>query len=363
VKQFVKSTSTSYPLLPILSPLIAIAMALFIGAFLMILTGANPLEAYSILFRESLMDYYGIGNTLNRMAPLLLTSCGVLLALKAGQLNIGGEGQIHMGGLGAAIIGLYVHGLPSFIHIPLALFGGFVFGGIWGGIPGYLKAVRGVNEVITTLLLNYIGLNIVSYMVQRPMIELGAASPFTPVIADSAKLPIFLPGSAAHAGISLGLITAAILGSLFHRSTLGYKIEVVGQNPVAARYAGISVNRIIMLVMAISGGLAGLAGASEVMGLKYRLFEVISPGYGYEAVAIALLSRGSFAGVVMTSLFFGALRSGVNVLQREAGIPFTIVYAIQGLTVLFIAINLAVEHKVLTRMTSRQKELKPVEIK
>jgi general nucleoside transport system permease protein len=363
MKPIVKSTPNTYPLLPILSPLIAIAIALLVGAGLMLLTGANPLHAYGILFRESLTTYYGIGNTLTKMTPLLLTASGVLVALRAGQLNIGGEGQIHMGGLGAAVIGLYVQGLPAFIHIPLALLGGFLFGAVWGGIAGYLKAVRGVNEVITTLLLNYIALNIVSYLVQYPMIEPGAANPFTPIIAETARLPILLRGGAAHAGIFLGLIAAGLLGWLFHRSALGYQVEVVGQNPVAARYAGISVSRVIMLVMALSGGLAGLAGASEVMGIKHRLFEVISPGYGYEAVAIALLSRGSFTGVVLTSLFFGALRSGANVLQREAGIPFTIVYAIQGLTVLFIAISLAIEHKVFSRMMAVQSRLKPVGVK
>ncbi len=346
-----KPNLTSNSILPIVSPLVAIAIALLVGALLMAVTGANPLHAYGILFRESLTSYYGIGNTLTKMTPLLLAASGVLVALRAGQLNIGGEGQIHMGGLGAAVVGLYVHGLPIWIHVPLALLAGFLLGAVWGGIPGYLKAIRGVNEVITTLLLNYIALNIVSYLVQRPMIEPGASSPFTPIIAESAKLPILLPGAAAHAGIFLGLVAAGILGWLFHRSALGYQIEVVGQNPVAARYAGISVSQVIMLVMALSGGLAGLAGASEVMGLKHRLFETISPGYGYEAVAIALLSRGSFTGVVLTSLFFGALRSGANVLQREAGIPFTIVYVIQGLTVLFIAVSLAIEHRLLDRLT------------
>ncbi|MBW4661886.1 MAG: ABC transporter permease [Drouetiella hepatica Uher 2000/2452] len=358
-----KTNQVSNAFLPFLAPMLAIVAALIVGAFLIALTGVNPLHAYTILFRESLANYYGIGNTLTKMAPLLLTASGVLVGLRAGQLNIGGEGQIHMGGLGAALVGLYVHGLPMWIHIPLALIGGFLLGAIWGGIAGYLKAFRGVNEVITTLLLNYIALNIISYLVQRPMIEPGAASPFTPIISDSAKLPILMPGGLAHAGIFIGLIATMVLGWLFRRSPLGYQIEVVGQNPTAARYAGMSVSRTIMFVMALAGGLAGLAGAGEVMGLKHRLFETISPGYGYEAVAIALLSRGSFTGVIFTSLFFGALRSGANVLQREAGIPFTIVYAIQGLTVLFIAISLAVESNLLHRVSLRMNRLKPAGVK
>ncbi|RCJ30573.1 sugar ABC transporter permease [Nostoc minutum NIES-26] len=332
-------------LLPILSPLIAVVSALLVGAILILLAGANPIAAYTALFQESLSTYFGFGNTLTKMTPLLFTSLGVLVALRAGQFNIGGEGQIYLGALGSTLIGLYVQGLPALIHIPLTLLAGFIFGAVWGWIPGYLKAVRGVNEVITTLLLNYIAINLVSYLVQNPLKAPAAPSPYSPLIAKSAQLPIILPESLAHAGILLALIAAGILWVLLVRSPLGYQISAVGFNPIAARYAGISVERTIMLVMALAGGLAGLAGASEVMGLKYRLFEQVSPGYGFDAIAIAFLSRGSVFGVVLTSLFFAALRSGANVMQRSAGVPVTVVYAIQGLTVLFIAIALALEKK------------------
>ncbi|TBR58036.1 sugar ABC transporter permease [Westiellopsis prolifica IICB1] len=340
-----KITDTTSIFKPIISPLIAIASALGVGAILILIAGANPIVAYTTLFQESLSTYFGFGNTLTKMAPLLLTSLGVLVALRAGQFNIGGEGQIYLGALGSALVGLYVQGLPQIIHIPLALFAGFLFGAVWGWIPGYLKAVRGVNEVITTLLLNYIAVNLVSYLVQNPLKAPNAPSPYSPLIAKSAQLPIILPGSLAHAGILLGLIAAGILWILLVRSPLGYQITTVGFNPVASRYAGISVEHTIIMVMALAGGLGGLAGASEVMGLKYRLFEQVSPGYGFDAIAIAFLSRGSVFAVVLTSLFFAALRSGANVMQRSAGVPATIVYAIQGLTVLFIAISLAVERQ------------------
>ncbi len=332
--------------LPFISPLIAIAAALLVGAGLILLAGANPIAAYTALFQESLSTYFGFGNTLTKMTPLLLTSLGVLVALRAGQFNIGGEGQIYLGALGSALVGLYVQGLPALIHVPIALLAGFLFGAVWGLIPGYLKAVRGVNEVITTLLLNYIAVNFVSYLVQNPLQQPGAPSPYSPLIAKSAQLPIILPGSLAHAGILLGLIAAGVVWVLLVRSPLGYQITTVGLNPIAARYGGISVERTIMLVMALAGGLAGLAGSAEVMGLKYRLFEQVSSGYGFDALAIAFLSRGSVLGVVLTSLFFAALRSGVNVMQRSAGVPVTVVYAIQGLTVLFIAMSLAWEQRV-----------------
>ncbi|MBD2771903.1 ABC transporter permease [Iningainema tapete] len=329
--------------LPILSPLVAIASALIVGALLIMLAGANPVVAYTALFQESLFTYFGFGNTLTRMTPLLLTSLGVLVALRAGQFNIGGEGQIYLGALGSAMVGLYVH-VPAVIHLPLALFAGFVFGALWGLIPGYLKAVRGVNEVITTLLLNYIAVNLVSYLVQNPLQEPGAPSPYSPLIAQSARLPT-IPGSIVHGGILLGLIVAAILWVLLVLTPVGYQIAAVGFNPIASRYGGISVERTIVLVMGLAGGLAGLAGATEVMGLKYRLFESVSPGYGFDAIAIAFLSRGSVLGVFLNSLFFAALRSGANIMQRSAGVPITVIYAIQGLTVLFIAISLAVESR------------------
>lgn len=333
-------------LLPILSPVVAIASALIVGAILILLAKANPITAYSILFKESLADYYGFANTIAKTAPLLLASLGVLVPLKAGLFNIGAEGQIYLGGLGSALVGLYLQGLPALIHVPLGLLGGFLLGGIWGFIPGYLKAVRGVNEVITTLLLNYVALNFVGYLVNNPLKAPGAPSAYSELIAESARLPIILPQTQAHAGIFIGLLATGLLWVLLTRSPLGYQIEAVGQNPTAARYAGMSVERTIIAVMAFAGGLAGLSGAGEVMGLKYRLFDRFSPGYGFDAIAIALLSRGNLAGIVLTSLFFGILRSGANVMQRSANVPVTVVYAIQGLTVLFIAISFAVERQI-----------------
>ncbi|MGI0487032.1 ABC transporter permease [Pantanalinema rosaneae CENA516] len=338
-------------LLPVLSSVFAIAAALLVGAGLIAIAGVNPVQAYLVLFREALANYYGFGNTLTKMAPLLLTSLGILVALKAGQFNIGGEGQIYLGGLGAAIVGLSFPGLPAIVHLPLALAAGFLGGAVWGLIPGYLKAVRGVNEVITTLLLNYVAQYLVSYMVSYPLLEPGAPSPFSPPIAATAQLPILLPQTQTHAGILLGLVLAGVLWFGLTLTPWGYQIAAVGQNPIAARYAGMSVPKTIMAVMALSGGLAGLAGAGEVMGLRYRLFENFSPGYGFDAIAIAFLSRGNIAGLILISLFFGALRSGANVMQRSAGVPFTVVYAIQGLTVLFIAIALVLERRLASRQT------------
>ncbi|MGK7940904.1 MAG: ABC transporter permease [Crocosphaera sp.] len=324
---------------PLLTSFLAIFLALLIGAILIIFTGNNPLEAYQVLFQESLFNYYGFANTLTKTTPLLLASLGILIALKGGQFNIGGEGQIYLGALGSTLAALFINNIPSFLHITVALIAGFLGGAFWGMIPGYLKAYRGLNEVITTLLLNYIAINFISYLVHYPLGEPNAPSAYSPLIAESAKLPILLPKTLAHGGIIVAIIATIIVGFLLQKTIIGYQIEVVGLNPKAATYGGIAVKKTILLVMALSGGLCGLAGATEVMGLKYRLFENFSPGYGFNAIAIAVLSRGNVLGVFITSLFFGALLSGANVMQRSAEVPVTIVAVIQGLTLLFIGIR------------------------
>ena len=327
----------------ILLPIFAVLAALLAGAGLIILAGTNPVTAYNALFQESLTTYFGFSDTLSKTTPLLLVSLGILIALRAGLFNLGGEGQIYMGALGSVVIGLYSPNLPMWIHLPLALVGGFLLGAIWGVIAGYLKIARGLNEVLTTLLLNYIAQNFVNYMVNEPLIASDAPSPYTPLIVESARLPIILPKTQAHAGILLGLAIAIILAVVLSLTAFGYQVDAVGQNPTAASYAGISVNQTILAVMGLSGGLAGLAGSTEVLGAKYRLFENFSPGYGFDAIAIALLSRGNPLAVILTSLFFGVLRSGANVMQRSAGVSITVVYTIQGLTMLFLAISLAFE--------------------
>lgn len=323
----------------------AVVAALLVGALLMLIAGASPLAAYGILFRQALTTYFGFADTLTKTTPLLLVSLGVLVALRAGQFNLGGEGQIYMGGLGSLLLGLAFPNWPMVIHLPLALLGGFALGAAWGAIAGYLKVARGINEVLTTLLLNYVAQNLISYLVNGPLKAPNAPSPFSELVPESARLPAILPQTQAHAGIFLAIALAIALTVAFAITAWGYRIDAVGQNPIAARYAGIPVNRTILSVMALSGGLAGLAGSSEVLGLKYRLFEDFSPGYGFDAVAIALLSRGNPAVVILTAFFFGVLRSGANVMQRSASVPVSIIYAIQGLTVLFVAVSLALEYR------------------
>jgi ABC-type uncharacterized transport system permease subunit len=323
-----------------LVPVWALGLALFLGAIFIVAAGGSPLAAYRAVFQGAFGDVFGFGSTLTKMAPVLLAALGVALAARAGLFNIGAEGQIYLGGLGAAWVGLYVTGLPGLLHVPLALFASALLGGLWALLPAYLRVVRGVNEVITTLLMNYIAIHGVGYVVHGPMMEPGAPYAYSPVLAETAHLPLILPEADAHAGILLGLAAAVGLHVLLQRSAAGYRVQAVGLNPAAAAYGGISVGRTMIGVMMVAGALAGLAGAGEVMGLKYRLFDRFSPGYGFDAIAAAFLAGNQPLLVIATALFFGALRSGGNLMQRAAGTPVAIVIVIQGLSIFFLTLGL-----------------------
>jgi len=326
-------------------PVWAVLAALLLGMVLVALAGANPVSAYRELMRGAFADLFGFATTLVKTTPLLFAGLGVAVALRAGLFNIGAEGQIYLGGLAAALVGLYVHGLPAILHIPLAMLAAFAGGGVWAFLPALLKVSRGVNEVITTLLMNYVGIYLVSFIVGGPLIEPGAPYPYTRPLDPATNLPLLIPATDAHVGILIALGLALLLHVLFARTTLGFQLRAVGANPSAAAYAGVHVNRTLILAMVMGGGLAGLGGASEVMGLKHRLFEGFSPGYGYDAVVVAFLSNGQPLGAVAMAFFFGALRSGANIMQRSVGIPVAIVFAIQGLAVLFLAASLVVQRR------------------
>lgn len=337
-----------------LLPVWAVLMALLLGMVLVRFAGANPVEAYADLFHGAFADVFGFATTLVKMTPLIFAGLGVAVALRAGLYNIGAEGQIYLGGLAAALVGLRVHGLPSLLHVPMAMLAAFIAGSLWAVLPIVLKLWRGVSEIITTLLMNYIGILLVSVIVAGPLMEPGAPSPYSPPLVDSAQLPVLIRATDAHAGVLIGLALALGLHFIFVRTRLGFQLRMVGANPSAAAYAGINVQWTLALAMIVGGGLAGLAGASEVMGLKHRLFEGFSPGYGYDAIVVAFLSNGQPLGVAGMALFFGALRSGANIMQRSVGIPVAIIFAIQGLAVLFLAASLAMQHRVVPIQRGRK---------
>lgn len=325
----------------IVLPLLSILIALGIGALLMLSIGIDPITAYGQLWAGIASSKYQIGITLVKATPLLLTGLGLGFAFRSGVFNIGGEGQIYMGALLGTLVGLQDWGLPAPLHLALTLLAGFVGGGVWGAVPGFLKARFQVNEVITTILLNYIAIFVVSFFTHGPLKEdpRPAAMPHTPEVLDSARLAIVWPGTRLHLGFVIALAVAVVMWFLMFRTTFGFKARAVGHSLSAARYAGMRVVTIIVAAMLISGGLAGVAGTVEILGVQRRLRDMFSPGTGYTAIAIALLGQNHPLGIVLAALLFGALQAGVSKMEALAGVPSTIVEIIQAVVIFLVALS------------------------
>jgi ABC-type uncharacterized transport system permease subunit len=319
----------------------AVLAALLVGSFLIQLAGSDPIEAYTALFQGAFTEYYGFGSTLVKMSPLILAGLAVTVPLRAGQFNIGAEGQIYIGALFATLAALYLPAMPGWIHIIVCSFAGMAGGALWALLPALLKAYHRVNEIIVTLLMNYIAINIVSFAVSGPMEAADAPYPYSDEIPSTLFLPHVMPRTDAHLGVVIGIVIAIVLFAIFRYGTLGFSLETVGRNPRAARYAGLSVQRTIVLSFIIGGALAGLAGAYEVLGVKYRLFHHFSPGYGYDGIVITFLAGANPLFVVVAAAFLGGLRSGAGIMQRAVGVDATVIEAIQGLVVIFVAMGLA----------------------
>jgi ABC-type uncharacterized transport system permease subunit len=342
---------------PILSSLLAVIVALFAGFLIIALSGDDPFEAYRALFSGAFGDRRGIGETLVLSVPLMLAGLAFAVAFRAGMFNIGAEGQLIFGGLAAGIVGAMDLGLPRVIHLPLALIVAGIAGGLWGAVPGMLKAWSGAHEVITTIMLNYIAFRVLTYAVN----EAGGWLPVDPMlqatdaVESSAKLPIILDGTRLHAGFILGITAAIVLWYLLFRMTFGYRIRTVGSSRGAADYAGISWRRTIILAMFTSGLLAGLGGAAEVLGLQGRTYN-ISPGYGFTAIAVGLVGRNHPLGIVLAALLFGMLRSGSTEMQNVAGTSKELVQILQGLVILSVSGFASVEYLMRRRRSRRRVE-------
>jgi ABC-type uncharacterized transport system permease subunit len=328
-------------------PILAALIAFGVGAVLILLTGADPVVAYGALFRGAFGSVRAFTETLLKASPLLLVGLSMTVAYRCSFWNIGGEGQLQMGALAAAALGMVIGALPSWAGISATLAVGFLAGAAWCLIPAFFKAKFCVNEVISTLLLNYSALLFVEYIAKR---VIGDPNSFgwgvTPFIAESAELPVIIGGTRLHAGIIISLVCAALVYLLLWRTTSGYKVRAVGLNPVAAAVGGISVNRSLLLAAFISGGLSGLAGVGEVIGLHHRLIVGFSPGYGYTGMIIALLGRLHPAGVVIAAVLFGGLTVGADTMSRTAGIDISLIDVIAGLIILLVMAGQLLARKV-----------------
>lgn len=353
-------------------PILAILTALILGGLIIMLTSGDfgrlasgtPLgelkvvQAYIGLIKGAFGSPQAIATTLVKATPYIFAGLAVALAFKCGLFNIGAEGQIALGALCSAFVGYSLQGVPIWIHLPLTLSAGVVGGALWGALPGALKAYTGAHEVITTIMFNYLALQFVQLMLSGPMKDKNPSIVVsqTPKLPQSAWLPMLIPNLGLHSGVILALAVAALIWFFLWKTTWGFEIRTVGANPNAARYAGISVARNIILAMAISGGLAGLGGAVEVTGVDLQgtryLALGFSSGYGFDAIAVALLGRSHPAGVVAAALLFGALRAGTRQMQSASEIPGDIISVIQGLILLFVAADAIVRYIYRLRATT-----------
>lgn len=328
----------------LLRPLLAVLLALIVGSGLILLAGVSPLTAYGELFRGAFLDYWGLAGTLVKTSPILLAGLAVILPLRAGLLNIGVEGQIYMGGLFSAVAALYLPEMPASIAVPLCVLAGALGGGIWGMIPGYLKAYHGLNEVILTILMNFIAINFVSYVAGGPMMQAGAPYPYSEEIRPDLWLPIIMPSTDAHAGVVMGTALAMVMFFVLRYSTTGFALDTIGRNINAAQYAGVPVRPYIVGVMFAAGAIGGLAGTFEVLGLKYRLYHHFSPGYGFDGIVVAFLATLNPLLAPITAFFLAGLKAGALVMQRATGLESTVIEAIQGLVIIFVAASLGLKY-------------------
>jgi simple sugar transport system permease protein len=360
----------------LLIPILAIFSGLVIGGLIIILTtedfytafGQSPFaalgvawravyEAYAALFTGSFGDpakiiaalqsgdadamrraFNPIFESLVASTPLIFAGLAVALGFQSGLFNIGAEGQLFMGAIFATFVGYAFTGLPAIIHIPLALLAGMLGGAIWGFIPGWLKAKTGGHEVINTIMMNFIAFRFSEWLLRGPMKRPESFNPISPNIQDSAMLPSFFQSPIRfHLGFFIALIVAYLVYWFLYKTKWGFNFRAVGANPNAARYSGMSIAVTIVAAMSLSGALAGLAGTNEVLGVNHNLALAFSSGYGFDAIALALLGKSHPLGVVLASLLFGTLRNGATRMQLAAGIPIDIISVLQAMILVFIA--------------------------
>jgi simple sugar transport system permease protein len=338
-----------------LVPALAIVTALLLGAVIIWLTTGSletALAAYGGLWEGAFGSPKAIAGTLVRATPYIFTGLAVALAFKCGLFNIGAEGQLALGAVCAAWVG-YALTLPALLHIPLTILAGIAGGFLWGMVPGILKARTGAHEVITTIMMNYLALQIVQILLSGPMKDPRSVASQTPALAPSSWLPMLIPSIGLHSGVLLAVLVAIALWWFLGRTTWGFALRTVGVNPAAARYAGMPVARNVVGALALSGGLAGLAGAVEVAGVALDVTTVtpdgnryfglgFSSGYGFDSIAVALLGRGNPFGVIGAALLFGALRAGATRMQFNTQVPGEIISVIQALILLFVAADVIV---------------------
>ncbi len=324
-----------------LLPVVAVLLALLVGVFLLLALGANPYEAYYALFNGALGNVSGITQALTKATPLLLVGIGICIAFRGGVINIGGEGQIIVGATLATALALTLRTWPGWLLLPLTLASGALAGAAWGGIAGLLKARLNVNEILTTVMLNQIALQLMNFLLRGPMLDpkqvaAGTNIPQSEALPEVVWLTRLVPRTLLHSGVILAVVLAILVYLLLWRTTIGYRIRAVGLNAAASRYAGIPVAGYLTLSLVLSGAFAGLAGAVEVTGVHHRMLEGLSGGYGFSGIVAALFGKLHPLGVIPASFLFGALLVGADKMQRTVQVPNSLIVVLNGLVVLFV---------------------------
>lgn len=316
------------------TPVFTVAAALAVSAVALVALDVSPLAAYWQMFVTTLTDPFGQTETVKKAIPLVLTGLAVYLPLKGGLWNIGAEGQLIVGGLAGTWLGLNVS-LPWFALLPLMFLAAALAGAVWAGVPAWLRARWGVNEIITTLLLTFVALNVKNYLIRGPMQGGTGTFPQTEQFSDAATIPELF-GSGVHAGILVALVMGAVTYVLMTRTRLGFEITFVGSNDEAAVQAGMSKYKVYLLVFVVGGAFAAMAGISEIAGVQGRFRAGFEPGYGFTAIVIALLGRNGTLQVILAAFFFALLVVGGTSMEVALGVPAALVEVIQALIILFL---------------------------
>ena len=340
-----------------LLPLLAAPLALVVGAGILLLLKVNPLTAYQAMLNGAFGSLSSTTQTLIKATPLLLVGLGVIIAFRGGVINIGGEGQLIVGALATTALSVSFPQTPGILLLPAALIVGALAGAVWGGIPGILKARLGVNEILSTIMMNSIAVQLANFLLRGVLIDPKEIEAGTR-IAQSALLPRqvwlvrLIPKTLLHGGAILALVLAVLVFIFLWRTTIGYRIRAVGLNAAAARYAGIRVPVFQALALTLGGAFAGLAGAVEVLGVQHRMMDGISSGYGFTGIVAALFGNLHPLGAIPASILFGGLLVGADKMQRTVQVPSALVDTLLGLVVLFV-----VSSAIWARQRARRREV------
>lgn len=333
-------------------PALAVLSALGVGAVIILFIGENPLTAYGALFTGAFGSIHGLADTLEKATPYLFGGLAFLLAARAGLFNIGLEGQMYVGAIAAAILGLAPRGLPSLVHVSLVLAGAAFAGVVFAAVPAFLKVRRNVHEVVSTMMLNYIAYAATAYLTVHVMPDAGAVAQ-TPSILPSAVLTALLPPSKLNTGFAIGLVLAVLIWIYLFKTPGGFDLRITGLNHTAAEFAGVNSKRVVVSAFLASGAVAGLMGAERVLGVYGRFINSFSPGYGFTAIAVALLAGNNPLGVIPAAILFGALENGGSAMSLVVNVPRELGLILEALIIVFIAAESFFQHH-LQRLIARR---------